>query len=324
MVDMIKEQYGFPVNSDGEIVAVIGTGGRSVAGSLPSDNIPVDANGNMVVNLQSADGGSVVTAKTNPVTGKKAFLIAGIETSVHDFAVGQKYTRVLLPLNQSGGASVLPTDYSGSAAACVFGASMGPSQLPWANAGYLTTYTAGGSSFAEIANAAINASLYTDSWVLGVTINKATPAGSDTIMGCLDGGAIPGPYFLINSTGKFGMRLFCNGATALSATYTAATVADGTDHRALVTFDAVTKVASIYVDGAVSFSGTVAAVLSTDVMTGALRLGQALSGSSIDCKFAGLEFLAFKASGLPINIAELAVSDNLHRRTGLLGEPVFL
>jgi len=78
MVDNVKEQFGFPVNSEGEIVATIGVGDRGIVGALPPDNIPVNASGQMVVNLASAEGGSIVTAKTNPVTGRIRSSSAGI------------------------------------------------------------------------------------------------------------------------------------------------------------------------------------------------------------------------------------------------------
>jgi len=69
MPDNIQEIYGLPVNAEGEVVATLGTGGRTQAGVLPRDYTPVNASGQMVVNLQTSDGGSVVTAKTNPLTG---------------------------------------------------------------------------------------------------------------------------------------------------------------------------------------------------------------------------------------------------------------
>lgn len=69
MVDLVKEQLGLPVNIDGEVVATIGTGSRTIAGALPANSVPVNASGQMVFNLETADGGSVVTAQTNPVTG---------------------------------------------------------------------------------------------------------------------------------------------------------------------------------------------------------------------------------------------------------------
>jgi len=95
MVDLIKEQYGFPVNSEGEIVAVVGTGGRSVVGALPSDNIPVDANGNMVVNLQSAEGGSVVTSTLEE--GALSASVSGVTVNFSDATTGRVVDGISLP-----------------------------------------------------------------------------------------------------------------------------------------------------------------------------------------------------------------------------------
>lgn len=70
MPDNISEVYGLPVNTEGEVVARLGTGGRTVAGILPRDYVPVNAAGEMVVNLAGTEAGSsIVTAKTNPLTG---------------------------------------------------------------------------------------------------------------------------------------------------------------------------------------------------------------------------------------------------------------
>lgn len=74
MVDNVVEQYGLPINLEGEVVARLGTGSRDIAGVLPRDFNPVNLNGELVVNLAPAGSGeSFVTAKTNPLTGGLAF-----------------------------------------------------------------------------------------------------------------------------------------------------------------------------------------------------------------------------------------------------------
>jgi len=71
MTDNVVEQYGLPINLEGEVVARMGTGGRTITGTLPRDYNPVNLQGEMVVNLAPAVAGeSFVTAKTNPLKHK--------------------------------------------------------------------------------------------------------------------------------------------------------------------------------------------------------------------------------------------------------------
>lgn len=239
--------------------------------------------------------------------------------------VGQNYTKLLFPLNQTGLSTVLPTDYSGNSVTVVSGGTVGGATQPWANAGYYTSHFDGGSkqNYFQIPNSAINCNFSIDSFVFGVTINKATPAGTETILGSSDGTSTVGLNVNINSTGKVGPRILVNGAF-VATTYGTATAANGADHRVLITWDAPSKTLSLYVDGTLDITQVAGTVLSTDIQASAMRIGQAMVGASVDCKFAGLEFLTFPASALPINMVELALSDNDHRRTGLIGEPVFL
>jgi len=65
MPDNILEQYGLPVNTEGEVVATLGTGGRGVAGSLPPSLIPVNAAGEMVINLNTTGGSTGPSAFTS-------------------------------------------------------------------------------------------------------------------------------------------------------------------------------------------------------------------------------------------------------------------
>lgn len=70
MPDNITEINGLPVNAEGEVLARLGTGGRTVAGVLPRDYTPVNAQGEMAVNLvPAATDESFVTAKRDAVTG---------------------------------------------------------------------------------------------------------------------------------------------------------------------------------------------------------------------------------------------------------------
>lgn len=60
MPDNITEIQGLPVNTEGEIVARLGTGGRGVAGTLPKGFNPINAQGEMVVNLAGVDDESSI------------------------------------------------------------------------------------------------------------------------------------------------------------------------------------------------------------------------------------------------------------------------
>jgi len=60
MPDSILEVYGLPVNAEGEVVATLGTGGRTVTGILPTNATPVNAVGQMVINLEGVGGSSQV------------------------------------------------------------------------------------------------------------------------------------------------------------------------------------------------------------------------------------------------------------------------
>lgn len=93
MSDNITEIQGLPVNTEGEIVARLGTGGRGVAGILPKGYNPINASGEMVVNLvPAATDESFVTAKTNPVTGR----ITKATASGRDMFADMGYLRLLL------------------------------------------------------------------------------------------------------------------------------------------------------------------------------------------------------------------------------------
>lgn len=258
-----------------------------------------------------------VTATTNPLSGVIEITASGKKVFN---PVGRDFCKVLLPLNQSGGPSVLPTDYSGNDVSCTFGTVA----LPWANAGYFTSVGGSGKQeYIAVPNAAVTLNLSTDSFIVGMTINKATPAGIETIAGCSNLSTIPGLNLNINATGKLGPRLFTNGVIA-ATTYTAATVADAADHRIALSWDAPTKTLTSWVDGVKDVVQVAATVLSTDIITANMRIGMSSTGDTVDCKFAGFEWLTFLNSGLPVNMSELAVGDNAHRRTGMIGESVFL
>ena len=247
-----------------------------------------------------------------------------------------RYIKTLLPLSQSGGASVLPIDYSLNNVSCSFGAG---TVAPWANAGYFTS-DAGTQSYLSVPNSAFNPNLFTDSFIIGFTLNKNTEAGAstNTLLGNSDGSAASTGIFVLYgqtsnaNANKLGVRIM-GGSTSLgagntsltSATYaSSATLVDANDHRVLITWDAITKVVKLYVDGVALYTSSALAVTSTDEMAGNFRFGQGLTGVSVSAKFAGIQLIEFPSSGLPLNITELIAHDNLHKRTGLVDQHFFL
>lgn len=256
----------------------------------------------------SSDGTAVVSGDRN----------LPIQTAASKY--GGNYAKALLLLNQSGGPSVLPVDYSGNSTAITFG---GNTTTPWANAGYFTSVAAVAQNTALVVPAsAVALSLLTDSFLMAFTLNKATPAGVETLCGCTDLSTQPGFNININASGYVGPRLRVNGAT-VATTYGTHAAADGADHRVMLTWDAPTKTMTAYVDGVSSVVQTAGTVLSTDVVATALALGRATTGDSVAGKFAGFLFCTFAASGLPLNMSELVTLDNTRRRSGITDLSVF-
>ncbi len=113
---------------------------------------------------------------------------------------------------------------------------------------------------------------------------------------------------------------------AIPASVTPVTLVGGARvHRVLIGYDAPTQTVTQWVDGAVDFSRplTTAPVVAADVTTQGFSLGCPQTGLAFVTQWQGFQFLKFPDSGLPINIREMAVQDNLRRRTGLMDVPVF-
>lgn len=261
-----------------------------------------------------------VIAKTDPVTG-------GISLSGLKMGGVSEYSYWQYPLNQSGGAAVLPKDYSDAGRAGSFGANV---SAPWATAGYFSS----GTGFGLGANLpASNVALQTDSaiWIVTVKISTAAGAGADSWAGNTDlTSAKPGLYFNCAQAshaqaGKMGVRAFTNGTNSLASTFSTAVIGDGADHCVMVAWDAPTNTIFIFVDGAMVYSlANAITPADTDILTGAFRLGGALTGNDIAAKFFGAQHLIFKNSGLPINTPDLAKIANSKRRTGISkSDPVF-
>lgn len=259
---------------------------------------------------------------------------SGNDDALLDGDTARTHARLIHVFEYSGSAAVLPRDYSSAAGVGLFGPSMSGPNLPWANSGYLRTYAAGGSSYYQApaaATAGVNVDV--DSWALFFTLNRAPVAGSgaDTILGCSDGSGIPGFILVMGQashpTGanRIGARFIAGGASQLSGTYASGTVADSTDRRVCVNYDAAGRVLRIRIDGVLQYTSPTLTAAAGDIYTGALRLGMALAGASLDCLFGdSLQFYVFKGSGLPLNFASLAAFDNANRKSGIVGEPVFI
>ena len=236
-------------------------------------------------------------------------------------STGYQYATCILPLNQSGGPSVLPTDYSKEQTACTFGASV---TAPWANAGYFTSVAGADDKTLIVPNSAIRLNLSTDSFLFGFTLKKSAPAGTETILGCSNLTNEPG--FSVNiqlTSGYLGQRLFVNGGV-VATTYSSVAAATDAEKRIMVAWDAVDKTFTSWIDGAQVLRQTATTVAATDIIATNLRLGRTTTGNTVDAKFAGFHFARFLSSGLPKNMDELALADNTFRRSALSSLPVFL
>lgn len=254
-----------------------------------------------------------VTGLVGP-DGENAAFRQGNET-------GYQYISLLLPLNQAGGPSVLPTDYSKDGVECSFGAS---ATVPWGNAGYFTSVASAENKALVVPNSAVALNLSTDSFLFGFTLNKAAPAGTETILGCTNNSSQPG--FMLNiqlTSGYLGLRLFANGAT-LETTYGTTAAASGADKRIMIAWDAVAKTFTSYIDGVQDLQQTATTVLSTDIIATDLSLGRTTVGNTVAAKFAGVMFAKFAASSLPKNLDELVLADVTFHRSSISGMPVFL
>ena len=260
------------------------------------------------VGASTPPNGAAVTV--DPVTGAAT----GLQPTLRQFC------RCVLPLNQSGGSSVLPTDYSPRATQCTFGASV---SAPWANAGYFTSTAGAGDATLIMPSSAASIDLVKDSFIVAVTLLKAVPAGTDTFLGGSDG-VLPGFNLNMDNTGKVGPRIYVAAGVNFSAAYGTATVGGATAKRIFVVWDAPTKTISQYIDGVLDYTAVASQSFASTEITSVFRLGRGNTGNTVAGQFKGFMYSVFAGSKAPINAAELAKLDANYQQGGGVTLPVFL
>lgn len=171
----------------------------------------------------------------------------------------------------------------------------------WANKGYITTAAAtNGGLYVPAAKATYN--LATQSLILAFVMNDASAAPTNYLFGNGNGGS--DGIFINADSAKLNLQICTNGGSITTSGPTAATVRDGTDHAVLVALNAVTKSASVYVDGILSntfanaFSGTTAPTLN-------FYIGSVPGQAAFAAKFNGIHLLTFTGA-LPGNLNLIA------------------
>lgn len=84
---MAKYQQGFPINENGEIVTSTGSGTRTIVGTLPTDQLPVNLNGELVLAPQTLRS-KIIASNYNPV----------VRTSVGDATDTNYVTLATIPI----------------------------------------------------------------------------------------------------------------------------------------------------------------------------------------------------------------------------------
>lgn len=182
-----------------------------------------DATG--AVDLEDGQGRrlNVVTATTDSGTGGKRLSVSGVAAGL-PYVTGRAYTTINLPLNQSGGASVLPTDYSDNDYASTIGVA---NITPWNWPGVLHIAPDASGAYISTPAAATALDLFTDSFIVGFTPIIPVTGGAYYFAGCSDLSTKWGPAHLIGTTGLLGVRFTVTAGQSFSGTYGVATVGGG-------------------------------------------------------------------------------------------------
>lgn len=233
----------------------------------------------------------------------------------------RQFCRFVLPLNQSGGPSVLPTDYSPRKTQCTIGLSNG---APWANAGDLTTYAGAGDSTLIVPASAATVDLAGRALMFAATVKKAIPAGIEAIAGGSNG-TLPGLLINMNTSGNVGPRLFVAAGINFTGAYGTAVVGGAAYHRLCWFWDAQTRTIEQYVDGVLDFAAVAAQPFAaTEIAADTFRLGRGNSGNTAAAQFRGAIYAVFDGASAPVNRAEIAKIDALYPQGGGINAPVFL
>lgn len=174
------------------------------------------------IKVKQLNQSGIITATTDAVTGGKSLSFSGVAVGMPS-VTGRAYTTINLPLNQSGGASVLPTDYSDNGYASTFGAS---NITPWNWPGVVTISPDSSGSNVVTDSDAINVSLFADSFIAAFTPIAPVTGSGYQICGFSNATAA-GVNSLIGTTGLLGPRLYCAAGVAFASMYGVATVGGG-------------------------------------------------------------------------------------------------
>lgn len=231
-------------------------------------------------------------------TGRPAVSGAGIG------APSSKY-KFFIPGNQfatSGSAQ----DRSGKVANAVIAAAYNDAAT-WANKGYITT-AAGVEQYLTIPTSKVTIDLTQQSRLFMFVLNRAAPAGNDSIFGNSDGATLRGWAVSCRATGKLYLKTATNGATQIVTSDTTAVFCDGTDHAGAILWDQASNSMSVWMDGTLSNTFPAAWDLvpyvasSRDFAIGGLF--QNAAQTTVAMKTRGLHLLAWDG-GAPSNIGAI-------------------
>lgn len=247
-----------------------------------------------IIDQNGVELGMPVTSIENDVTG-------GISLSA-DIGGPSDYYLAFIPGKQFV-TSGTPKDLSGRGAHADLGSALSDAEL-WANNGYMTT-AAGANKALSIPLAKSSFNLATESIIFSVLMNKAASGVSDSTFGNAQAGAIDGVYFSVRATSGAVRPVFRTTQGDITGLPDSVAVfADGTDHVMTFAYDAKTKVAYLYRDGAlVNTYATGISGSTTPASPFALGGTNLLVG--VAAKFSGVHLLKM-SGGLPPNIHQIA------------------
>lgn len=179
----------------------------------------------------------------------------------------------------------------------------------WANPGVITT-GAGVELYLTIPVAKVSVDLRLQSMMFCFEINKATPAGNDSIFGNTNGAALTGFGVVIRNTGKLSIRTATDGATQTVLADSTAVFADGSPHTCQAFWDQRANTVALYRDGTLSdvYSNAWTLVSSFVPQTRDFCIGglfQSAGQTSAAMRTRGIHQLAWNG-GLPSNVGLLA------------------
>lgn len=270
---------------------------------------PYPMGGTVVVANASNSGGAVTWVRSDALVAESASgvvsLVSGDGTPVAVAAMPSSYYQAFIPGRQFI-TSGTPKDLSGNSADAVLASSQTDAAL-WANNGYMTT-AAGANLGVSIPLAKSSINLAAESFIFSVLMNKAATAGSENIFGMAQAGAGQGFYLSVRATSGAMRPVFVTAVDNVTGLADSAIAfADGTDHVLTLMYDAFTKLAYLYRDGALvnTYTTTVTPVTGTSVPVNPFALGASAVLTGAVCKFAGVHLLKM-TGGLPPNYPQLA------------------